>query len=844
MKFAPKYLVKRRRVALVSGVILGVGLIALAAPVAVRGVAHSGLSALGFGDARGGSVSLGLRHITIAGIRIGGKGAATVTVTYSPGRLIHGQLDTIAVTDTSLHGVVALNGTVSLDGYTALPHAPAKPISLPADQILIRDVALELETPIGKSTLTGSGTLTGTEGGVHLTGTVALAGGAATGSAPADFTLSAAGWTLSMNPIQIALPSQNGAANAVTGHLSLGSQSGGVVGDAELDGQNLTIDAIAIRTLSLGFKTGPAGQSAAFLLSPANGSAGIDATLAGNEAGMVATVKAAFAEVGPFAKALGSDGVAGPIRADLTLHIGPAAAQRPITLNLAYTGAMPGGAKLGNAKFQAAGTFDRTVNAVTLTSCGGFSAESAAVAGAALSKLSGCLGPSADHPLFSQDAQGHVSLAGAIENFAVTVNSGAVAQLSVKALHGAVGIADGRVAAFDLGLDGGLLDLPGLGAGLRDIAVKATGTAPDAPLSGTLTASFSAAGPKGPSLPVTATLSGSLSGGASLALGAGSANHLPIVKASVTGRGARLEMAPTELGQGGADLLGLAPGLATKLSKVSGSLALTAVMDWPGQAMTSRGTISFANVGATTPNFTVEGLDATVTLSGLAPLTIPDNQKLTMKRLLVGVPLTDGQITFGLDRNRRLKIADAHWSVAGGTIGTYDQLLDLYGPDQNLGVVVKGVNLAELLKLLNVGGLSAEGTLMGAIPLRHTKDTILVEHGYLQTAAAGIIRYDPADTPSFLQGPSGGGTAILRDALKDFHYRELSMTIDGVLGEQEQIKLKLSGANPALYGGLPVALNVNLSGALDSIARSSIEAYTHPTETARRKIQNKSGEKK
>jgi hypothetical protein len=35
-----------------------------------------------------------------------------------------------------------------------------------------------------------------------------------------------------------------------------------------------------------------------------------------------------------------------------------------------------------------------------------------------------------------------------------------------------------------------------------------------------------------------------------------------------------------------------------------------------------------------------------------------------------------------------------------------------------------------------------------------------------------------------------------------------------------------------------------LSGALDSIARSSVEAYTHPAETARRKLQKKTGEKK
>jgi hypothetical protein len=35
-----------------------------------------------------------------------------------------------------------------------------------------------------------------------------------------------------------------------------------------------------------------------------------------------------------------------------------------------------------------------------------------------------------------------------------------------------------------------------------------------------------------------------------------------------------------------------------------------------------------------------------------------------------------------------------------------------------------------------------------------------------------------------------------------------------------------------------------LSGALDSIARASIEAYTHPTETVRKKTSKKTGETK
>jgi hypothetical protein len=495
---------------------------------------------------------------------------------------------------------------------------------------------------------------------------------------------------------------------------------------------------------------------------------------------------------------------------------------------------------LRNAKLKEAATFDAAENAVTLTSCGGFSVDGLTLAGVTLAKLSGCLGPAPDGALFDQDPLGKIAFAGIVSNLAATIQSasGTLAEATVQSLRMAAHTTDGQLTGFTVGMDNGALGLPTLGTGIGAISVKAESAA-DGAVSGIVSGSFGPSAPKSPSLPIVGTLGGSIAGGPTLTATAGS-----LIKASLTGKTGKLDMPATELGEGGADLLRLIPGLAASVSKLSGTLALSLAADWSGATATSRGSITLQDVGATTPNFTLEGLSTTVSLTSLSPLATADSQVLTMKRLLAGVPLTDGKVTFGLDRHNKLNIADAHWSIAGGTLGTYDQQLDLYGPNQNLGLVVKGVELAQLLTLVNVNGLSAEGTVEGAIPLRRTKDIIRIEHGVLQTSAAGVLRYDPADTPSFLQGQPGEGTAILRDALKDFRYRQLSLTIDGDLGGEEQIKLKLSGANPTLYGGLPVALNVNLSGALDSIARTSVEAYTNPTKTVHRKLEQKPGDKK
>jgi hypothetical protein len=834
--------VTRRRTILILVPMLLIAGIGALVPAAIRAAAHGGLAALGFSDSRGGSVSLGLHHVRIADIEIGEKGRTTVAVAFSPSRLIHGQLDSIDVSNTVLHAVVALNGALEFDGFTmpATQPKPAKAISLPADRVDITGAALELETPFGTSTVTSNGLVTGIDDGLHLTGAVNLSGAAITGSAPADFTLTSAGWSLSLNPIHIAFAGKTDTANAIDGHLTLASASDtGLTGDADLTGENLTIQATPIGKLSLNFTAAPGSLSGGFQLSPKSGGTGIEAGVRSDATGVAATLKAGFSEVGVFSKAIGST-VQGPVQANITLHVDPAAAKMPVTLDLTYDGVMPGGVLLRNAKLKESGAFDAAENAVTLTSCGGFSADGLTLSGVTLAKLSGCLGPAPDGALFDQDPLGKIAFTGIVSNLAATVQSasGTLAQATIQSLRMAAHTTDGRLTGFTAGMDNGAISLPALGTGLNTLSVKAESAA-DGAVSGTVSGNFGPSAPKSPALPIAGTLGGSVASGPTLTATAGS-----MIKASLAGKTAKLDMPATELGEGGADLLRLVPGLATSASKLSGKMALSLTADWSGAATTSRGSITLKDVGATTPNFTLEGVDTAVSLTSLSPFSTADSQVLTMKRLLVGVPLTDGKVTFGLDQHGKLNIADAHWSIAGGTLGTYDQQLDLYGPNQNLGLVVKGVELAQLLTLVNVNGLSAEGTVEGAIPIRRTKDIIRIEHGVLQTSAAGVLRYDPADTPSFLQGQPGEGTAILRDALKDFRYQQLSLTIDGNLGGEEQIKLKLNGANPTLYGGLPVALNVNLSGALDSIARSSVEAYTNPTKAVHRKLEQKPGDKK
>jgi hypothetical protein len=807
------------------------------APTAVRLAVHAALASAGFPEAHGGSVKLGIHGSRIAGVRLGKKSVASASVTYSLKSLLHGRARTIEISDLRLYGVAELNGTVRFADYAPTVSATSEgPISLPVDIITVRGARLAIETPFGETHVTVSGEAVPTTNGLRMTGMTSAKRGEITGIAPIDLSLSAEGWTVSLEPIRLNFPDAGKPIGTADGSLMLAAAAGRpLTGEARLDGQDLTLAGIPTRTLSVRFTTGADGPSASLKLVPADGGTGIEGTVQSQAGSLSAKATAAIADIAPIAKAAGWAGVSGPVKASLAINTPAGSAVRPVTLDLAYDGPALDGVAIRGAKLKAAATYDGTMNALALTSCGPFSADAVALAGLTVATIAGCVGPKDGETFFSQDASGITAISASFANVTASIGpeGKSVAELKLPTAQTSLMVGADGMTAFGAAIDNAGIALPGLGAGAQGLNIQLA-LASEGALSGSLSGRIAAAGRSGPSLPIAGTIGGTASA-PDLALTVGK-----VLKASITGKAARVDMPATEVGEKGIDLLRLMPGLATSASRLSGSLGFHAEADWSGNKIVSKGSVTVKDLALTTPNFTVEGVNASVALPSLVPLTIAEKQTLSTRTLNVGVPLTDGEIVFSMNRNRILNIDRAEWSVAGGKVGTYDQQLDLYGPDQHFGIVVKGVDLAQVLKLFNVNGLSAEGTLVGAIPLRHTKDTILVEHGVLQTNGEGVIRYDPADTPSFLAGEPGQSTAILKDALKDFRYRELGITLDGVLGGDEQIKMSLKGVSPKLYGGVPVSLNVNLTGALDSIARSSVEAYTRPAATIRKSLGDKS----
>ena len=77
----------------------------------------------------------------------------------------------------------------------------------------------------------------------------------------------------------------------------------------------------------------------------------------------------------------------------------------------------------------------------------------------------------------------------------------------------------------------------------------------------------------------------------------------------------------------------------------------------------------------------------------------------------------------------------------------------------------------------------------------------------------GLGAYDLKQPPAALEA-GGQNVNLLLQALENFRYKDLRLTIDGRTDGEMDVGLHIAGANPDLYDGYPIEFNRNLEGAL------------------------------
>jgi Dicarboxylate transport len=291
---------------------------------------------------------------------------------------------------------------------------------------------------------------------------------------------------------------------------------------------------------------------------------------------------------------------------------------------------------------------------------------------------------------------------------------------------------------------------------------------------------------------------------------------------------AELKLAPLIFAPGGLQPGQLAPILGDRLKDVAGKIALDGTLAWgKGDQIAADLALLLDSLGFTAGPARLEQVNGVLRVDRLWPPRTPPGQQLAIGLLDLGLPLTEGLIGFRIDPDQTLAVEQLRWSLAGGTVRAEPFRVGSATSDIRVTLTADGLDLGQLFALTRLDGLSGDGRVHGTLPVRIEDGVAAIEGGALETDRPGWLRYRPAEPPTALQA-GGANVNLLLQALENFHYEALRITLDGRTDAAMDIKLHVRGANPELYGGYPIEFNLNLEGELANILRSGLSTYQIP----------------
>lgn len=308
------------------------------------------------------------------------------------------------------------------------------------------------------------------------------------------------------------------------------------------------------------------------------------------------------------------------------------------------------------------------------------------------------------------------------------------------------------------------------------------------------------------------------------------------------GRGsAELALQPFELEVARNSFRTLLPGF-TDFEIRTGSGSGNARLSWGGNGMQGDMAARLDGMNIThRSGMTIRGLSASLRLDRLVPPRSPPGQTVRIDNIAAGVMLDDLSFQFGLidgpaAGSTSVAIEGLTVKLAGGTLKIPPTVLGSSAAATNrITIHVDGVDLAALLDLLGVDGVSGTGRLSGTIPLRQNSQAVGVDGGLLAAAGPGVMKIRSVAVKKAL-ARGGADVVLMLEALEDFHYETLTLKIDKAFGGEGRILLSTRGHNPAVRNSQPFVINLNVSGNVDRLAAVAAQTLRLPADFVRSMI--------
>jgi len=296
---------------------------------------------------------------------------------------------------------------------------------------------------------------------------------------------------------------------------------------------------------------------------------------------------------------------------------------------------------------------------------------------------------------------------------------------------------------------------------------------------------------------------------------------------------ASLELETMHFEAGGLQPAHLVPALAEWIQSASGTLDAEGSATWHAEHAAGTLHVALRDWSFESPVARFEGVNAAVQIDGPWPASVPAGQLLSMARVDFGLELQDGLVRYGMRPDGTIELEQAEWKFAGGRIHTAGRF-DPRAEKQELVLEVDHVDLAELLSLVPIEGLSGEGRIGGRLPLVRHGDVLEIRDASLSgDAAGGWLRYAPAGGIADL-GPTQRGFLVTLSAFENLRWDSLELAMNGDTQGIVEIRLHLRGSNPDYQRGRPVVFNLNVESRLADLLRREAASYRIPAEVERR----------
>ncbi len=290
---------------------------------------------------------------------------------------------------------------------------------------------------------------------------------------------------------------------------------------------------------------------------------------------------------------------------------------------------------------------------------------------------------------------------------------------------------------------------------------------------------------------------------------------------------ADLDMGPITFAPGKLQPADLFPRAKSYLRDFSGTVRLAGPIKWSKGKASAEVKLGLEGLTGDAGPVLFQNLNGVIEIDEPWPVSTQPNQQLAIEQFIAGLPMTNALVRFEL-HGPVMKVEEGRLDMAGGRASIAPTEIAMNAAGQRMTLNIDQLSVSELFKIAGVAGLSGEGAISGTAPITLFPNGIIVDNAKFAADAPGVLRYDAAQAPGAL-GSAGSSVSMALQALSDFHYKELIVTLNRKLTGDAELGLHISGSNPSFYNGYPVEFNLNLSGKLDEVLRKGLAGYRLPS---------------